>query len=60
MDIGLIESNTLILRKTIKYLDGEVKTVVEKQIKSNYKTIDKFFDELEEEYRAINTYEGGA
>ena len=53
----MIEANTVILKKTVKYLDGDVKTVVEEQIKQNYKTIDKFFDDLDEEYRSINAYE---
>ena len=40
MDIGMIEANTVTLKKTVKYLDGDVKTVVERQIKTNYKLID--------------------
>ena len=59
MDIGMIEANTVILKKTVKYLDGEVKEIVERQIKSNYKTIDAFFDDLEEEYQSIQSYERG-
>tara|TARA_R110002020_G_scaffold190634_3_gene390169 strand:+ start:446 stop:652 length:207 start_codon:yes stop_codon:yes gene_type:complete len=59
MDIGMIEANTVILRKTVKYLDGEVKTVVEKRIKDNYKLIDNFFDDLAEEYKSIQSYEQG-
>ena len=57
MDIGMIEANTVTLKKTVKYLDGEVKTVVEKQIKTNYKLIDEFFDQLAEEYKSIQSYE---
>ena len=57
MDIGLIEKNTVILKKTVKYLDGDVKTDVEKQIKTNYELIDEFFDQLAEEYKVINMYE---
>jgi len=57
MDIGMIEANTVTLKKTVKYLDGDVKTVVEKQIKTNYKLIDEFFDQLAEEYKSIQSYE---
>ena len=57
MDIGMIEANTVILRKTVKYLDGEIKVVVEKRIKDNYKLIDGFFDELAQEYQSIQSYE---
>jgi len=59
MDIGNIEANTVILKKTVKYLDGEVKTIVEKQIKQNYAIIDDFFDQLAQEYKSIQSYEGG-
>ena len=59
MDIGMIEANTVILKKTVKYLNGEVKEIVEKQIKSNYKTIDNFFDDLEKEYQSTQSYEQG-
>ena len=57
MDIGMIEANTVILKKTVKYLDGEVKTTVEKRIKQNYELIDSFFDDLEKEYQTIQSYE---
>ena len=57
MDIGMIEANTVILKKTVKYLDGEVKTIVEKRIKQNYKLIDSFFDDLEREYQSTQSYE---
>ena len=56
MDIGMLEANTIILKKTIEYLNGEVKVVVEKRIKENYKLIDEFFDELAEEYKSIQSY----
>ena len=59
MDIGNIESNTIILKKTVKYLNGEVKEVVEKQIKQNYALIDDFFDQLAQEYKSIQSYEEG-
>tara|TARA_R100001530_G_C4254015_1_gene138639 strand:+ start:492 stop:698 length:207 start_codon:yes stop_codon:yes gene_type:complete len=59
MDIGMIEANTVILRKTVKYLDGDVKTIVEKRIKDNYKLIDNFFDDLSEEYQSTQSYEKG-
>ena len=51
MDIGNIEANTVILKKTVKYLNGEVKTVVEKQIKQNYELIDEFFDQMADEFK---------
>ena len=57
MDIGLLEHNIIVLKKTIKYLDGEVKEEVEKRIKTNYKLIDEFFDSFEEEHRTIESYE---
>ena len=53
----MLEANTVILKKTVKYLDGTVKTVVEKRIKDNYKLIDDFFDDLAEEYKSIESYE---
>tara|TARA_R100000734_G_C3213188_1_gene27524 strand:+ start:252 stop:428 length:177 start_codon:yes stop_codon:yes gene_type:complete len=50
MDIGNVEANTILLKKTIKYLpDGTEKEQIEKQIKTNYKLIDDFFDQLAEE-----------
>ena len=57
MDMGMIEHNTVVLRKTVKYLDGDVKVVVEKRINDNYKLIDEFFDGLAEEFKSINQYE---
>ena len=59
MDIGNIEANTVILKKTVKYLNGEVKETVEKQIKENYALIDDFFDQLAQEYKSIQSYEEG-
>ena len=59
MDIGNIEANTVILKKTVKYLNGEVKTVVEKQIKQNYELIDEFFDQMADEFKSIKSYEKG-
>ena len=59
MDIGNIESNTLTLKKTIKYLNGEMKETVEKQIVENYKLIDDLFDQLAQEYKSIQSYEEG-
>ena len=49
MDIGMLEANTVILRKTVKYLNGEMKVVVEKRIKDNYKLIDELVDTNKEE-----------
>ena len=59
MDIGNIETNNVILKKTVKYLNGEVKVIVEKQIKKNYELIDDFFDQLADEYKSIQSYEEG-
>ena len=59
MDVGMLEANTITLKKTVKYLNGDVKTVVEKQIKKNYELIDDFFDQLNEEYKSIQSYEKG-
>ena len=57
MDMGMIEHNTVVLRKTVKYLNGDIKVVVEKRINDNYKLIDEFFDGLAEEFKSINQYE---
>jgi len=59
MDIFELEKNNVVLKKTVKYLDGEVKEIVEKQIVSNLTKIDNFFDDLEREYQSINSYEQG-
>ena len=59
MDVGMLEANTITLKKTVKYLNGDLKTVVEKQIKENYELIDNFFDQLNEEYKSIQSYEKG-
>ena len=48
IDIGMIQANTVILKKTVKYLNGEMKVIVEKRIKDNRKLIDNFYDTLEE------------
>ena len=57
MDVGMLETNTIVLKRTVRYLDGEVKEEVEKQIKTNYKLIDDFFDDMDKEYRSIQSYE---
>ena len=57
MDVGMLEANTVILKKTVKYLNGDVKVTVEKRIVDNYKLIDNFFDQLAEEYKSIESYE---
>ena len=59
MNIGEIERNNAVLRKTITYVDGEIKEIVEKQIIHNLTRINTFFDELEEEYQSLKSYEGG-
>ena len=53
----MIVENTEVLKKTTKYLNGEVKKVVEKRIITNLAIIDKFFDGLNEEYQSIQSYE---
>ena len=58
MDIEELERNNAVLRKTVIYIDGEMKEIVEKQILHNLNRIDRFFDELEREYQSINSYEG--
>ena len=59
MDIGMLEANTVILKKTVKYLNGEVKITVEKRIKDNYELIDQMFDALAEEHNVTDSYEKG-
>ena len=59
MDMGMIIENNVILKKTVKYLDGDVKVVVEKRIKDNRKLIDDFYDDLAEEHQFIESYEQG-
>ena len=58
MDIGMLEANVRVLKKTVQYLpNGEVKETVERQIKQNLTEIDDFFDELAKEARFIESYE---
>ena len=57
MDVGMLEANTVILKRTVKYLNGEMKVVVEKRIKDNYELIDDFFDQLADEFKSIESYE---
>ena len=57
MDVGMLEANTVILKKTVKYLNGEMKVIVEKRIKDNYELIDDFFDQLADEFKSIESYE---
>ena len=60
MDIGPIESNTRVLKKTITFLpDGRVKETVERQIRQNIQVIDEYFDQLADEYKSIQSYEKG-
>jgi hypothetical protein len=54
-----IERNTLVLKKTLNYVNGEVKEVVERQIKSNILQLNDLLDEYEREYNSIQSYEGG-
>ena len=58
MDVGMLESNMRVLKKTVKYLpDGRVKESVEMQIKQNLNEIDDFFDQLADEAKFIESYE---
>ena len=57
MDITNIETNIAVLRKTKKYLNGDIKEIVEHQIKENYSLIDEFFDQLADEFKSIESYE---
>ena len=57
MDFGVIEENNNVLRKVIKYLDGDVKIVVEKRIKDNFSLIDQFFDDYAKQMKSIEQYE---
>ena len=59
MNIDELERNNAVLRKTIKYVNGDIKTIVERQIKHNLNRIDNFFDELEREYQSTKEYEQG-
>ena len=58
MDVGMLEANMRVLKKTVKYLpDGRVKESVEMQIKQNLNEIDDFFDQLADEAKFIESYE---
>jgi hypothetical protein len=57
MDITNIETNIAVLRRTKKYLNGDIKEIVEHQIKENYSLIDEFFDQLADEFKSIESYE---
>ena len=58
MDVGMLEANIRVLKKTVKYLpNGRVKESVEMQIKQNLNQIDDFFDQLADEANFIESYE---
>tara|TARA_R100001594_G_scaffold32819_3_gene60952 strand:+ start:314 stop:502 length:189 start_codon:yes stop_codon:yes gene_type:complete len=58
MDVGMLEANMRVLKKTVKYLpNGRVKESVEMQIKQNLNQIDDFFDQLADEANFIESYE---
>ena len=59
MGIEHIEANIAVLRRTKKYLNGDIKDIVEHQIKQNYELIDNLFDQLNKEYKSIQSYEQG-
>jgi hypothetical protein len=60
MDIWLIERNNKVLKKTIKYLDGQIKEEVEEVIIKNDDLIDTFIDEMAEEYNHVTDYENNS
>ena len=60
MDIWLIKRNNKVLKKTIKYLDGQIKEEVEKVIIKNDDLIDTFIDEMAEEYNHVTDYENNS
>ena len=60
MDIWLIERNNKVLKKTIKYLDGQIKEEVEEVIVKNDDLIDTFIDEMAEEYNHVTDYENNS
>jgi len=60
MDIWLIERNNKVLKKTIKYLDGQIKEEVEEVSVKNDDLIDTFIDEMAEEYNHVTDYENNS
>lgn len=57
--LDALERNNVVLKKTLSYVNGEIKEVVERQIKSNILQLNDLLDEYEREYNSIQSYEGG-
>ena len=59
IDIGLIEANNVVLKKTVKYLNGDMKIIVERQILNNINLLNDLIDQWEIEHQVTNAYEEG-
>ena len=57
--LDALERNNVVLKKTLSYVNVEIKEVVERQIKSNILQLNDLLDEYEREYNSIQSYEGG-
>jgi len=57
--LDALERNNVVLKKTLSYVNGEIKEVVERQIKSNILQLNDLLDEYKREYNSIQSYEGG-
>ena len=57
--LDALERNNVVLKKTLSYVNGEIKEVVERQKKSNILQLNDLLDEYEREYNSIQSYEGG-
>ena len=57
--LDTLERNNVVLKKTLTYVNGEIKEVVQRQIKSNVMELNDLLDEYEREYNSIQSYEGG-
>ena len=54
-----LERNNVVLTKTLTYVNGEIKEVVKRQIKSNLLQLNNLLDDFEREHSAIQSYEQG-
>jgi len=57
--LDTIERNNVVLKKTLTYVNGEVREVVEKQIKRNVIELNELLSEYEREFNSIESYEQG-
>jgi|TARA_X000001382_G_scaffold114026_2_gene92118 hypothetical protein len=57
--LNTIERNNVVLRKTLTYVNGEVKEVVQRQIKRNVIELNDLLEEYEREFNSIESYEQG-